>query len=288
MTEHGFVSGNGPESPRPDTDTMSGAYVLDALDHDERTAFEARMTGSADLRAEVDGLSATAVLLARAATPVEPSAELRSSILGLLSSTPQLPPLAAPAKHAARVEPEVDEHIAPVIDVASGAGDVRRGSRLAHSRWYMRPSILLAGAAAAVGLFFGGGAILNGTHPVDGTTQVAASGVTQILTASDVKHTVSDVSTGGTATLYWSNGLKRSAVILNGVETLPAGKTYELWYINGSGKASAAGTVDMTSHSVTHVLQGELKKGDTIGLTVEPAGGSTQPTSQPIAAIQSA
>jgi anti-sigma-K factor RskA len=33
------------------------------------------------------------------------------------------------------------------------------------------------------------------------------------------------------------------------------------------------------------VLQGDLAKGDTVGITVEPNGGSKQPTSKPVVAI---
>lgn len=65
---------------------------------------------------------------------------------------------------------------------------------------------------------------------------------------------------------------------------LPSGKTYQLWYINGSSIKSA-GTVQATSNDVTQVLQGDLKQGDTVGVTVEPAGGSRQPTTKPIVAI---
>ena len=86
----------------------------------------------------------------------------------------------------------------------------------------------------------------------------------------------------------WSNSLLSSALIMDGMEPLPAGKVYELWYINDSG-ARPAGTFTVPNDGRTwRVLDGEMVAGDVVGVTVEPAGGSDQPTTQPIVKIASA
>ena len=274
-----------------DIDSTAASYALNALTPEERDLFETRLNESDELRDEVSDMSEITLLLGRAVTPVTPSAGLRSSIMGLLDSTPQLPPLPAPAVTAqeARVEqsspvgPEGGRHAS--VPESAASGELLRPTPLARQRWFMRPSMLLGAAAAAIALVFGGGAVVNSLTPHTTTNQaIIGSDASQIFAASDVQHTASKVATGGTATVYWSHKLQRSAVILDGVTSLPSDKTYQLWYIKGSSIKSA-GTVSATSNTVTQVLQGDLVNGDTIGITVEPSGGSKQPTTKPIVAI---
>jgi anti-sigma-K factor RskA len=64
----------------------------------------------------------------------------------------------------------------------------------------------------------------------------------------------------------------------------PAGKTYEAWVIRGSvalpaGVFQGGGTVELQ-------LTQTAKPGDRIAVTVEPAGGSKQPTTKPISTSQ--
>jgi anti-sigma-K factor RskA len=62
---------------------------------------------------------------------------------------------------------------------------------------------------------------------------------------------------------------------------------YELWYI-GESSPRAAGTfiVDAGGRS-WFVLTGAMHAGDAVGVTVEPVGGSEQPTTDPVVAIAS-
>ena len=65
------------------------------------------------------------------------------------------------------------------------------------------------------------------------------------------------------------------------VRQLPAGKTYEAWVIRGTvalpaGLFQGGGTVNLT-------LTQDARPGDVIAVTIEPAGGTTKPTTPPIA-----
>jgi anti-sigma-K factor RskA len=288
MSTHGSTSDG--ESRDIDTDNLSGAYALNALSDDERHAFETRMAGSHEIRTEVAELNDTALLLGRAVEPVQPSAGLRASIMDLLDSTPQLPRLTAQDPGQRSTTPEPSAATAPSAPAKGHDADILDPTPLARQRWFMRPAALLVGAAAAAGLFFGGGALLNNQPSPNGgisASNTLGADASQILAASDVRHTSSDISTGGTASLYWSNDLKRSVVVLDGVSALPSSKTYQLWYIKGSNIKSA-GTVNASSNTVTQVLQGDLNEGDVVGITVEPTGGSKQPTTKPVVALESA
>mgnify|MGYP000911767092 FL=1 len=73
-----------------------------------------------------------------------------------------------------------------------------------------------------------------------------------------------------------------------GLAPLPADPTSEHWSINDAG-ARPAGTFGVAgSGSTWRVLDGTMKAGDTVGVTVEPRGGSDAPTTDPVVVISSA
>jgi anti-sigma-K factor RskA len=262
----------------------SGSYVLNAMDETEREEFEAQMAESQELRNEVTELTDTAVLLGLAANPVTPSPALKQNIMARLSQTPQLDAeeTMAPVRTLHAVPTKAAETSSSAVDAPASATTLK-----AQARWYGRPAVVIAAAAAAVALIFGGvistNLALQGAH-----TSQQADGLAAITTASDVQRAEAAVSTGGKVTLVWSLDLKKSAVIGKGLTVLPAGKTYELWYISAAGTPTAAGTFESNGKSDLQVLSGHMAKGDTVGVTVEPSGGSKAPTTKPIVAIASA
>jgi anti-sigma-K factor RskA len=263
----------------------SGSYVLNAMDEKEREEFETQMAGSEELRNEVTELTDTAVLLGMAVTPVAPSPELKNSIMAKLSQTPQLgrEEQLAPVRTLRAVPALVDD--APAA--TAPAKNLRETNAKAQQRWYTRPVVAITAAAAAVRLFVGG--VVGTNVALQGaSTSQQASALAAITSAADVQRAEGIVSTGGKATLVWSLSLKKSAIISKGLTVLPSGKTYELWYINQKGTTTPAGTFESNGKSTLQVLNGHLAKGDIVGVTVEPAGGSKAPTTKPIFAIASA
>lgn len=255
---------------RDDRHLLTGAYALGSLNEEERAGFEAYLADSEEARAEVAALSDTAVQLGLAAEPVIPSPQLKASLMAAIHTTPQLPVIAEPAQ-------------APVTPPTSST------QRKAQARWFARPVTILAAAAAAVALFVGGNLIgvANANNALH-EQQAQAASLVELSAASDVQRASSTVAGGGQATLIWSLDLRRSAVLIDELPTLPAGKTYQLWYIDAAG-ARSAGTFESTDGGTTwHVLDGKMSGGDTVGVTVEPDGGSAQPTTKPILAIASA
>ena len=290
---------------------LAGAYALHALDAEESAAFEAYLTGSERARIEVVELTDTAVALGLAVAPVQPSATLKSNLMSLLSSTPQLPRVAGPSTTDASITgtPSVggpvvtatDLAVAPAVtppstdDAAESANShtrldqgQRRSSATdrAQSRWFKRPALSLLAAAAAVALFVGG-TFLGQTFNTNQFESQQASSLAQINAAGDSQRSATTTADGQEATLVWSNTLGLSAVLVANLPALPGDKDYQLWYINGDG-AAPAGTFDSTGDgTVWRVLDGTMQPGDQVGVTVEPSGGSDQPTTKPIVAFQS-
>jgi anti-sigma-K factor RskA len=244
-------------------------------DENDRSSERLGYRLGAENDAEAREFEDVAAELGLAAEPVEPRPELKAALFAKLASTPQLPV----AERAP--EPEPQRH--PVA-AAPAPGPAERG---ASRRWFQRPGLILAAAAAAVVLFVGGafvGSALSGSNSYQSQQ---ASALAQINAAADVQRASAPVSGGGTATLVWSGELGKSALVANDLPQLPDSKTYELWYIR-DGKALPAGTLKPAdAGSSWRVLSGEMAAGDTVGVTVEPSGGSDQPTTKPIVAISS-
>jgi anti-sigma-K factor RskA len=279
---------------------LSGAYALGALGPEEAAEFESYMAKSPELRWEVNELTDTAVELGLATSPVEPSAALKASIMDEISRTPQLPALPALSIVGHDAERDIDaEPIdapteAPAPSAAQGAdlradlrADLGAGERKAQVRWFASPLTAIVAVAAVVGLVVGGGILSNVVS--DGREQsVQADRLAAINSADDRQQAVAEVTGGGTATLVWSDTLLASAVMVDGMAPLPDSKVYELWYIGETGPRPAGTfTVDEAGTS-WRVLDGDMQAGDAVGVTIEPRGGSEQPTTDPVVAITSA
>jgi anti-sigma-K factor RskA len=70
------------------------------------------------------------------------------------------------------------------------------------------------------------------------------------------------------------------------LEPAPQGKVYQAWYVGADGSARSAGllTAEVIEDGET-VLEGDVEGAAAVGLTVEPEGGSDQPTSEPFTVV---
>ncbi|HET7689197.1 MAG TPA: anti-sigma factor [Nocardioidaceae bacterium] len=223
----------------PDIHTLSGAYALDAIEHDEREAFEAHLSECEACREEVAALRKAAVELV---TPVAPPAGLRERVLAAAEQTPQLPPLTT--------RPD-----AP-------AAAPRR----------LRFSRMLAAAAAVVALAGGGYLahdVINGDEP-------PALTAADVFASADAR--VQNIALdGGQVRVAVSRKLDRIAVDGADMPPPPANHAYQLWLVQGS---SATSLSVMEGGATTAV--DEIPEDGVLAVTVEPSGGSEQPTTDPI------
>lgn len=266
---------------------LSGAHALDAVDDTERADFDAAAAASPTLRAEARQLGETAALLGLASTPVEPPAGMKAALMAKLLDTPQLAPLPVTVPVPASA-PDAPTPAASVPDAPTPVGGPVE--QAARRRWYAGPIGILTAVAAAAALFVGGGVIGGAltAQPTAPVIDASGSALAELTAAPDVQRTSVELDGGGTATLVWSAALERSAVLTDGLTALPDDQVYEAWYIDADG-AAPAGTFTAAADGTTwHVLDGAMAAGDTIGVTVEPAGGSPAPTTDPVIVLASA
>jgi anti-sigma-K factor RskA len=232
---------------------LTGSYALDALTGAERAEFEQHLDQCPSCAEEVRGLRETASRLAMA-TAVTPPPEMRQRVLAAASVTRQLPP--------------------------TGRGALPRpgGWRRPLSRAGLTAGIL-ALAAAVVFLLV---TQLSTNRQLQQARQ-DNSAIAAVLAAPDARIESMPATAGGTVTAVMSLRQAEAVVTTSALPALPGTRVYQLWVMTSSGAAKSVGLLTVTSTgSTTLALAAGVRPGDRLGITVEPAGGTAQPTTTPV------
>jgi anti-sigma-K factor RskA len=232
-----------------DIHALSGAYAVDALDDLERARFETHLSDCADCREEVRTLTEAASILGASAS-VAPPARLRGRVLADIATVRPLPPVASTVTPAT-------PHV------------VRR------RRWME----LVAAAAAVVAI---GTGVLAWQPWADESSQQVTTVADQVISAPDASKKTIPLGGGAEVTLIRSASVGKAVVKTKDMPSPPSGKVYELWLQDPAGKMVRAGEMPVAADQ-TLVLVGDAASAIGAGITVEPEGGSDQPTTQPIA-----
>jgi anti-sigma-K factor RskA len=156
------------------------------------------------------------------------------------------------------------------------SGDPVRTLHTRRRRWQ---TIALAAAAALV---IGLGALGVGMALRPAATPSTAE---QVFAAPDVRTVSGQIPAGGTATVVFSRQKNAGVLVMNNVAPPEPGTVYQMWLIDDKGPRSA-GMMDAknVAPSTTAVLP-DLGDSQMLAFTVEPPGGSAQPTSAPFAKL---
>ncbi|MFC7495364.1 MULTISPECIES: anti-sigma factor [unclassified Nocardioides] len=226
-----------------DIHALSGAYAVDALDDIERASFERHLTDCPACRAEVAELREAAAMLSET-TATQPPAGLRDRVLADAARVRPLPPETPPSVERPR---------------------------------HRRRSLLLAAAAAVVAL--GAGAAVVSQQPWEDAPPTATQAV---LDAADAASASIDFPDGSSATVTHSDSLGQAVIVTHDMAPPPDGKVYQVWLDQpGEGMVSAGLMPERADQTV--LLEGDAATATGAGITVEPAGGSEEPTTEPIA-----
>ena len=287
----------------------AAAYALNALDAEEKAEYERHLAASENARREADSLAETAAMLGLAAEPVDPPEALRASVLAAIASTPQRPPVqtpvetpdaAGPAAAAGAVtstdrgEPQAQPvrptsvPVAPTTKAATARPASSKAQRKASRRWYTQPLSAAVAAAALVVVLLGVNGLtsaLNNGNGLPEALQLAYINAQRDAQRETVKLTNVNDDKRVVATLVWSGELGQSVLVVDGLASLSDEEIYELWYIGEDGPISAGTFNTSRSGDSWRVLDGAMAAGDAVGVTIEPAGGSEQPTTDPLIVI---
>lgn len=261
--------------------TLTGSYAVDALPPDERGEFERHLAHCASCTAEVRGLRETAARLALTAAE-RPPAALRARVLAAAERTRQLPPLTD----------ELTGQLAGAgTGAGAGAGRARAGrpraGRRARRVWIPRISVAVAAASVALAVVFGVGRHdaqqrLSALENQLATARSHSQQVDSVLAAGDLHLVSGGTSRGGSVSAIVAPGQAKLVVVTSGLPALPASEVYELWLL-GPSVARPSGLLTPARPGTTApVVASGYVKGYSLGVTVEPAGGTLKPTTTPI------
>ncbi|MEE1842830.1 anti-sigma factor [Streptomyces sp. NPDC093108] len=241
-----------------DPHALTGAYAMHALHGDERAAFERHLAECHACAQEVAEFTATAGRLALAST-VRTRPVMRERVLQRITTVRQAPPGVTPLER------------------------VRRGVRPGQGPTWWTLAACVAAAAA-----FGTTTAWQYERAQDAQDRATraerhAEDVAGVLAAPDARSRTAKVA-GGAGTLVVSADRDRAVFVVSKMAAPPRGKVYQLWFADG-GKMRPAGLMDPDRGSQAVLMQGGVDGASGIGITVEPAGGSEQPTSAPVALL---
>jgi hypothetical protein len=251
-----------------DMHMLTGSYALDAITESELEDFERHLRTCAVCADEVRGLRETAARLALAKT-ARPPARMQERVLAATYLTRQLPPVPNQV-------PELDERRAAISRVLSRSHPAGRRPRLVRAVW-----IPAAVAAASAAIVFG--LTQTGTPRQPDAVQAGNAAITQIVQAPDARIENMPTSAGGRVTVIFSGQRQLALVTATGMTSPAAGHVYQLWVMSPAG-ARSAGLLTPADQAAP-VLASGIQPGDRIGITVEPAGGTSSPTTAPVVVI---
>jgi len=227
-----------------DIHALVGAYAVDALDDVERAAFERHLAECSACQAEVTGLREAAAMIA-STVAVQPPGSLRDKVLADIATVRPLPP--PTGRHT--------------------VGPTRGG------RTRFRPRALVAAAAAVIAL----GAGVAVVQPWDDdTSQTQLTAAERIRSADDAETFTQTLDGGAKATVIRSQSLNEAVLVTTDMPPPPDGKVYELWLDHEEVGMVAAGLMNGTEPEVE--LEGDPATAIGFGITIEPEGGSEEPT----------
>lgn len=249
---------------------LIAAYALDAVDELERAQFERHLAGCDACRTELVRLRQATAAMAAAQTE-RPPAHLRDDVLQRVGDIPQ----------------EVRESRRPAQRPAT---TVARPTRLRQRASRHVRELALAAAALVAVVVVGVNVLAPQASPID---EVRAAALARNTTEVDrllemfadelvVHDTITD--TGVSARVV--RGDDGTVLITDGLPSLPTDRVYQAWLMDDEGPRPA-GLLGREADPVGEV--GAVDSGiQAVAVSVEPAGGSEQPSDQVVLTIPTA
>jgi anti-sigma-K factor RskA len=242
----------------PDLHTLTGSYVLDALDADERALFDAHLAVCEACQEEVAELQRAASLLAdTVATPV--SDQLRTDVMAAIATTRQRAPVTALSTRSRATR------LVKLSAVAAG--------------------LLLVAATGTLSVV-----VADLINQVDDLEQAAVAAeqhsalLARLLSASDMMLVQSPADTAPSVRVVMSARHGEGMLMADAMPDAPKDHTYALWMVHHDGTITPAGLITPTDTGrVMHPFGGQFVTAAMLHVTIEPADVTLpQPTGTPV------
>ena len=242
--------------------------------------------------------SETAALLGASLRPVDPPAAIRASLLETIAREPQTE-RADRADHTAEEEAGDRDAVGGSNSGSDGDGDgdtvdsevlsldAHRRRRSAWRTGLMRAAaaVVLLGVGIGVGRWSARGAVDEAMDSM-ATSMASTQHYAHLNQAQDVQRVTDTMPDGHVATLTWSRDMSMTALTLPAaMKESASGRSLQVWLKEGETTTSL-GVYDPRDGAGFSFLDVMPKPGQQIVITMEPAGGSAQPTTPPLVTLR--
>ena len=240
--------------------------------------------------------SETAALLGASLQPVGPPAAIRASLLETIAREPQTERVDQ-ADHTA----EKDAGDRDAVGGSNGGSgsdgdsvdsevlslDAHRRRRSAWRTGLLRAAaaVVLLGVGIGVGRWSVRGAVDEAMDSM-ASSMASTQHYAHLNQAQDVQRVTDTMSDGHVATLTWSRDMSMTALTLPAaMKESASGRSLQVWLKEGKTTTSL-GVYDPRDGAGFSFLDVMPKPGQQIVITMEPAGGSAQPTTPPLVTLR--
>ena len=243
-------------------------YVLDALTEEEKALVDSYLDEHPEERAQVQELQSGALALPYAVSPVEPPRQVKEVLMKRVTADAQ-----ARERSSTRAASEPS----------------RRGLRFED----IFRVLSLGAATVAILWAFALNAqvarLQDQVSSLNDQVMMQAQSLEQVITQINQMDNVVTVSLRGTDVQPGAQGQliadpsdQTAVLVIAGLPKLEAGKTYQVWLIDGDAPVSAGLlTVDEEGKGLLVVTSDEsIGSFNSLGISIEPAGGSIAPTGE--------
>jgi anti-sigma-K factor RskA len=241
-----------------EAEELLGAYALDALPDGEASAMRAHLVSCADHAARVAELRAVALQLPALADSIPAPAGLRARVLGA-----------------------IEQESATRQSAPRSIGDAPRKGAEARVLW--RPTNIrnfsTAWGAIAAALVITVGGLLAWNLVLQNRS---GASVERLASRATTVATLKQASGGVGGTVVYFGDDKKALVVSGALAPLDSTKTYQMWAVGGAQPTSIGVMNAGLGGTITAVVPFDATRTGTLAITIEPAGGSTQPTTAPI------
>ena len=240
--------------------------------------------------------SEAAALLGASLRPVDPPAAIRASLLETIAREPQTERVDQ-ADHTA----EKDAGDRDAVGGSNGGSgsdgdsvdsevlslDAHRRRRSAWRTGLLRAAaaVVLLGVGIGVGRWSVRGAVDEAMDSM-ASSMASTQHYAHLNQAQDVQRVTDTMSDGHVATLTWSRDMSMTALTLPAaMKESAGGRSLQVWLKEGETTTSL-GVYDPRDGAGFSFLDVMPKPGQQIVITMEPAGGSAQPTTPPLVTLR--
>ena len=258
-----------------DIHDLLGAYCTDALDADDRAAFERHLDSCDDCRTEAADFREVLAALA-AAHPVHPPRALEDAVVDR-----------ARTQGSGRPGEPAEPSTPPAATVVPDRDSPAASSPPMPPRW-RRTAPWMAAAAAGALLFAGGVGLGRSQVPAESAASgdVAMAAVVAVASAEDAHVLPVDIM-GTTSRVVMSEEMDKAVFLASDLPMPAKGMCYQVWRVSEDGTMESAGVATPAADGhIAVVLDGGAQDVTKFMITMEPPGGSDHPSGDMLAEVR--